>query len=76
MPAGAFFRISTTYYFMKTFIAYLKATKEELKNVTFPSTVATITYTLVVIGVSVAIAAMLGLVDLGLEKGLSSLLAR
>lgn len=61
---------------MKSFISYLKATKEELKEVHFPSVAMTITYTLIVIAVSVVVALMLAGVDLGLKEMLSAIIAR
>jgi preprotein translocase SecE subunit len=55
---------------------YLKETKAELKEVTFPSIAQTITYTIAVIVLSAIIAILLGGVDLGLKEGLIKLLAR
>lgn len=55
---------------------YLKETKAELKEVVFPSTAQTITYTVLVIVLSVIVAALLGAVDLGLREGLIKLLGR
>ncbi len=53
---------------------YLKETKSELKHVAWPSRQQTINFTLVVIGVSVLVAAILGLIDLGLAYGLEQLI--
>ena len=42
---------------------YLKETREELKHVSWLSREQTIAYTVIVIGISIAIAAYLGLLD-------------
>lgn len=55
---------------------YLKETKAELKEVVFPSTAQTITYTVLVIILSIIVAALLGAVDLGLREGLIKLLGK
>lgn len=57
-------------------LKYLKETKAELKEVVFPSTSQTITYTIIVVTISVLVAITLGGVDLGLREGLAKLLAR
>ena len=55
---------------------YLKESVEELKKVTWPTATETRNYTLLVIGVSLAVAFFLGALDIlftvGLEKLLSS----
>lgn len=61
---------------MDTIIKYLKETKAELKEVVFPSTSQTITYTIIVIVISVLVALTLGGTDLALRTGLSNLLGR
>lgn len=61
---------------MDSLIAYLKETRAEIKEVVFPTMTQTITYTLIVIGVSVLVAVILGGVDLGLREGLVKLLAK
>jgi preprotein translocase SecE subunit len=61
---------------MDTIIKYLKETVAELKEVVFPSTSQTITYTIIVVVISVFIAMTLGGVDLGLRTGLAHLLNR
>ena len=73
MPAGAFFRISIS---IMNLFQYLKETKAELKEVKFPSTTQTITYTILVVVISVLVAVGLGAVDLGLREGITKLLAR
>lgn len=55
---------------------YLRETKAELKEVTFPSVAQTISYTVLVIVLSLVIAALLGAIDLGLREGLIKLLGR
>ncbi|MFA6608600.1 MAG: preprotein translocase subunit SecE [Candidatus Paceibacterota bacterium] len=57
-------------------LKYLKETKAELKDVTFPSTSQTVIYTVMVITISVAVALMLSGMDLGLREALSRLLNR
>lgn len=57
-------------------LTYFKETKAELKEVKFPSMSQTIVYTVLVIVLSVLIAALLGAVDFGLKEGLIKLLAR
>ncbi len=61
---------------MSKFISYLKATKEELKEVTFPSVSLTITYSIIVILMSIVIALVLGGVDLSLKELLTKLVGR
>lgn len=58
------------------FLNYLKETKAELKEVKFPSTSQTIVYTVAVIALSAAVAALLGGVDFGLREALTAFLAR
>ena len=60
---------------MDTIIKYLKETKAELKEVVFPSTSQTITYTIIVIIISVLVAVVLGGIDLGLREALSKIIA-
>lgn len=77
MPTGAFFRIRAL---SKTIIMnifnYLKETRTELKEVSWPTLAQTITFTIAVITVSLVVAAILGAVDFGLKEGLVKLLAR
>jgi len=47
---------------------YLKGTKLELKQVNWPTKKQTRNHTLLVIGISLALAAFLGAVDFGLNK--------
>jgi preprotein translocase SecE subunit len=82
MPTGAFFRIkdslfdisSNNQHNMNSFITYLKETRAELKEVVFPTATQTITFTLLVIIISLLVATTLGGVDLGLREGLTKIL--
>ena len=85
MPRGVFFRIRVylsilqnilLHTFMDTIIKYLKETKAELKEVTFPSTSQTITYTVIVVAISMLVAVTLGVTDFGLREALTKFLAR
>jgi preprotein translocase subunit SecE len=53
-------------------VKFLKEVRQEMRKVTWPSRQDTIKYTLIVIGVSIAVAAFLGGLDylfsLGLER--------
>lgn len=60
---------------MKLF-QYLKETKAELKEVVFPTTSQTVIYTVLVIVISIAVAVMLGGVDLGLRELLEKIVTR
>lgn len=55
---------------------YLKETKAEMKEVTWPTLAQTITFTVSVIVLSLVVASILGAVDFGLKEGLIKLLAR
>lgn len=57
---------------MNKFINYLKESKEELKKVSWPTRQTTINHTLVVIGVSLAVAIFLGSIDFLLSLALQS----
>ena len=56
-------------------VRYFRASRDELKKVTWPTREQVIRDTLVVIGVSVAMAAFFGAVDYGLTKGLAEILS-
>lgn len=58
------------------FTNYFREAYEELKKVSWPSRQQTFKDTLVVIGVSLAVAAFLGALDLGLSAGLEKLISR
>jgi preprotein translocase subunit SecE len=55
---------------------YFRESYEELKKVSWPSRKDTVRDTLVVIGVSLGVAAFLGIIDLGLTAGLQKLINR
>ncbi|PLX21944.1 preprotein translocase subunit SecE [Candidatus Parcubacteria bacterium] len=55
---------------IKKTINYVKGSILEMKKVTWPSKKETINYTVLVVGVSVAIAAFLGGLDFIFQKGL------
>ncbi len=55
---------------------YLKETKAELKEVRFPTVSQTITFTVLVIVISLIVAVVLGGTDFGLNKLLAFILAR
>jgi len=55
---------------------YLKETKAELKEVRFPSVSQTVTFTILVIVISLVVAVVLGGADFGLNKLLAFILAR
>lgn len=57
---------------MNKFINYLKESKEELKKVSWPTRQTTINHTLVVIGVSLAVAIFLGGIDFLLSLALQA----
>ena len=55
-------------------LQYLKETKNELKEVVFPTTSVTVTFTVLVIVISIFVAVMLGGVDFGLRTVLTKIL--
>ncbi len=57
-------------------INYLKESKNELQKVTWPSRKTVLRDTFVVVGVSVALAAILGAIDYALSYGLQTLIVR
>jgi preprotein translocase SecE subunit len=57
-------------------VQYLKETKNELKEVVFPTTSTTIIYTVIVILISVVIAVTLHSADLGLSEALRKIITR
>jgi len=60
---------------MKAIIKYLRESKQELAKVTWPTKQQTINSTIMVIAISIGIAAFLGGADYGLNKLLEFLLA-
>ncbi len=57
-------------------LQYLKETKNELKEVVFPTTAQTITFTFLVVLISALVAVGLGGVDLGLSEILRKIVSR
>lgn len=55
-------------------LSYLQESKEELQKVTWPSQKETIRYSVIVIAISVAVAAYFGAVDWVLKLGLDALI--
>ena len=58
------------------FLQYLKETKAEMKEVVFPTSSQTIIYTVLVIVISLMVAALLWAVDLGLKELLTKIVSR
>ena len=61
---------------MDTLIQYLKETRSELKEVVFPTTSQTVTFTILVITISAIVAVGLGGVDFGLRTLLETIVNR
>ncbi|RJQ33633.1 preprotein translocase subunit SecE [Candidatus Parcubacteria bacterium] len=59
---------------MNKLVNYLKGSREELAKVTWPNKETTINHTLMVIGISVAVAVFLGAIDYVLNKVLEVLI--
>ena len=57
-------------------LQYLKETKNELKEVVFPTTAQTITFTMLVISISIFIAVSLGGIDFGFQNMLTKIINR
>lgn len=55
---------------------YLKETKNELKEVVFPTTKTTIMFTMIVVILSTLVALTLGGVDLGLREALKHIVSQ
>jgi|JI10StandDraft_1071094.scaffolds.fasta_scaffold18957_12 preprotein translocase SecE subunit len=55
---------------MSRFIDYLKDTKEEIGHVSWPTQKQAVTYTALVVGVSVVVAILLALFDAVFNRGL------
>ncbi|MDP3964061.1 MAG: preprotein translocase subunit SecE [bacterium] len=55
---------------------YLKESRDELRKVNWPTRRETVRNTLLVIGISIAVAVFLGVIDFGLNQGLETLLQR
>lgn len=61
---------------MKKITNYIKASVQEMKKVTWPTKKETYRYTLLVIGISLGIAAFLGSLDYIFNLGLQALLSK
>ena len=61
---------------MSKFIEYIKETKAEMKNVTWPTRRQAVYFTLAVIIISVVVAYYLGLFDFIFAQGLQKLLLK
>ncbi len=59
---------------MQRFITYLHDTRGELKHVSWPTQRQTITYTILVVLISIVTSMYLGLVDMFFTKGLQFLI--
>ena len=55
-------------------VNYLKASIEELRKVAWPNRRQTIHYSLLVVGISVALAAIIGILDLVFTTGIRALI--
>jgi preprotein translocase subunit SecE len=61
---------------MQNFINYLKETKAEMKHVSWPTKDQTIAFTVLVIVLSLFIAMLLGVFDVGFRKAVEFLISR
>jgi len=61
---------------MNRIISYIKASIEEMKKVTWPTRKETYNYTLLVIGISLAIALFLGALDFIFTQGIQLIITR
>lgn len=59
---------------MNKLTTYIKESIEEMKKVTWPTKKETYHYTLIIIGISLAMALFLGLLDLGFSEGIKAIL--
>ncbi|MBD3359647.1 MAG: preprotein translocase subunit SecE [Candidatus Buchananbacteria bacterium] len=59
---------------MKKLIQYIKDSITELKKVTWPTKKETTNYTLLVIGISLAVAAFIGIIDYILALGVEQII--
>jgi preprotein translocase subunit SecE len=67
-PEGRF--LESNYHSMSNFIDYLKETKDEVSHVSWPTHKQAITYTALVIGISVVVAVLLAVFDYVFGLGL------
>jgi len=61
---------------MSKIVRYLQQSLEEMKKVTWPSKKETYHYTLLVIGISLGVAAFLGILDYIFNYGLETLIIK
>ncbi|KKS35372.1 MAG: Preprotein translocase, SecE subunit [Parcubacteria group bacterium GW2011_GWD2_42_14] len=75
-PRGAVFltKVSHSFATMNRIINYLRATRGELKHVSWPTQKQTTIFTILVIIISILTSAYLGLLDAGLTRALDSIL--
>lgn len=59
---------------MSKIVTYIKASIEEMRKVTWPTKNETYNYTILVIGLSLALAAFLGALDFGFSKAFELLI--
>jgi preprotein translocase, SecE subunit, bacterial len=59
---------------MNKLTTYIKESIEEMKKVTWPTKKETYHYTVIIIGISLAMAIFLGLLDYGFSEGLKAML--
>ncbi len=60
---------------LNSFVNYVKGSIEEMKKVTWPTKKETRNYTLLVIGISIVVAAFLGALDYIFSKGFEKLIS-
>ena len=60
---------------MSAFGKYIQETKVELKHVAWPTQMQTIVYTALVIGISIAVALMIGFFDFFFSRGVETILS-
>jgi len=61
---------------MNKFTKYIAESAAEMKKVTWPTKKETYNYTMLVIGISLAVAVFLGVLDYGFTEGLQLLITR
>lgn len=58
------------------FVTYIRESREELKRVVWPSRRETTKHTILVVAISIAVAAFLGIIDFGLNRLLQFIIDR
>lgn len=61
---------------MNKVLSYLQESKEELLKVTWPNKQEVVQYTILVVAISLGVAAFIGIVDFVLNLGVETLLTR